>query len=116
MQLNFTLNNSPISIEVNPSARLLDALRNECGVTGVKEGCGEGECGACTVWLDGLPVNSCLVPAYQAEGKKDEAKAEFDTTRAMQKAVEDTLAKKLEKAQEKAKSAEEPPGAPPASQ
>ena len=50
---------------------------------------------------------------YQAEGRKDEAKAEFDTTRAMQKAVEDTLAKKLEKAQEKAKSAEEPPGAPP---
>jgi hypothetical protein len=53
---------------------------------------------------------------YQAAGRKDEAKAEFDTTRALQKAVEDTLAKKLEKAQEKAKPPEEPPAAPPASQ
>ena len=53
---------------------------------------------------------------FEKEGKKDEAKAEFDTTRAMQKAVEDTLAKKLERAQEKAKTGEEAPGAPPASQ
>ena len=66
----FTLNGAPATVEVDPADRLLDLLRYRLALTGTKEGCGEGECGACTVWLDGLPVNSCLVPAYQARGAR----------------------------------------------
>jgi aerobic-type carbon monoxide dehydrogenase small subunit (CoxS/CutS family) len=64
--MRFTLNGAPADVEAHPMKRLLDVLREECGLTGTKEGCGEGECGACTVLLDGEPVVSCLVPFAQA--------------------------------------------------
>jgi aerobic-type carbon monoxide dehydrogenase small subunit (CoxS/CutS family) len=61
----FTLNGVPAEVGAPPMARLLDVLREECGLTGTKEGCGEGECGACTVLVDGEPVCACLVPVAQ---------------------------------------------------
>ena len=68
--MKFTLNGAPRELDVHPLRRLLDVLREDCGLTGSKEGCGEGECGACTVLLDGEPVVSCLVPVAQAEGRE----------------------------------------------
>src|ERR1700755_2907289 len=62
------VNGEPVTLDAHPLARLLDVLREELQLTGTKEGCGEGECGACTVVLDGRIVNSCLVPAAQANG------------------------------------------------
>lgn len=70
INVNFSLNGQAISLDVAPHDRLLDALRYHLGLTGTKEGCGEGECGACTVYMGGLPVNSCLVPAIQARGRE----------------------------------------------
>ena len=55
---------------MHPLTRLLDVLREDCSVTGTKEGCGEGECGACTVLVDGAPVNACLVPVAQVDGAR----------------------------------------------
>ena len=66
--MRFTLNGTVVEVDAHPMKRLLDLLREECALTGTKEGCGEGECGACTVLIDGAPVCSCLVPAAQAEG------------------------------------------------
>ena len=68
MQINFTVNGEARSVEVFPMARLLDVLREQLHLTGTKEGCGEGECGACTVVIDGRIVNSCLVPVAQVNG------------------------------------------------
>jgi aerobic carbon-monoxide dehydrogenase small subunit len=68
MKINFTVNDKRQSVDVFPMARLLDVLREQLQLTGTKEGCGEGECGACTVVLNGEIVNSCLVPMAQVEG------------------------------------------------
>lgn len=65
IDLRFRVNGEWRSVRVPPLARLLDVLREHLALTGTKEGCGEGECGACTVLVDGAPVNSCLVPACQ---------------------------------------------------
>jgi carbon-monoxide dehydrogenase small subunit len=64
------INGKAMSLETYPMARLLDVLREQAGLTGTKEGCGEGECGACSIEMDGALVNSCLVPALQADGAK----------------------------------------------
>ncbi len=66
--ISFRLNGRAVSADAAPTARLLDVLRDQCGDTSVKEGCGEGECGACLVLKDGAPVNSCIFPAGLAEG------------------------------------------------
>ena len=66
--MRLTLNGTRTTLKVHPLKRLLDVLREDCSLTGTKEGCGEGECGACTVLVDGLPVNSCLVPVAQVDG------------------------------------------------
>jgi aerobic-type carbon monoxide dehydrogenase small subunit (CoxS/CutS family) len=66
--MRLRLNGRQIEVDAPPLKRLLDVLREDCGLTGTKEGCGEGECGACTVLIDGEAVNSCLVPFAHAEG------------------------------------------------
>ena len=68
MTFAFTVNGEPVQVQVGGSRRLLDVLREDLGLTGTKEGCGEGECGACSVLLDGAVVDACLVPVSQAAG------------------------------------------------
>jgi aerobic carbon-monoxide dehydrogenase small subunit len=64
------VNGAPVEVDAPGMRRLLDVLREDLGLTGTKEGCGEGECGACTVLLDGAPVDSCLVPICQVDGAR----------------------------------------------
>jgi carbon-monoxide dehydrogenase small subunit len=68
-EISFTLNGSEVTLSVEGHTRLIDLLRGPLGLTGTKEGCGKGECGACTVIVDGRTVNSCLYPALEIEGR-----------------------------------------------
>jgi carbon-monoxide dehydrogenase small subunit len=72
VKVSFSVNGGPAEAEGHPMERLLDVLRESLGLTGTKEGCGEGECGACTVLMDGEPTLSCLVPLFQCEGRRIE--------------------------------------------
>ena len=67
-EVSLTINERPATVRAYPMERLLDVLRHQLGLTGTKEGCGEGECGSCAVLMNGELVNSCLVPVLQAEG------------------------------------------------
>ena len=69
-EINLTVNNRPYRLSVLPWRTLLEVIREDMGLTGTKEGCGLGECGACTVLIDGRAVNSCLVLAAEADGKQ----------------------------------------------
>jgi aerobic carbon-monoxide dehydrogenase small subunit len=70
MRLDFTLNGAVLSLDIDPGLRLIDLLRDVLDMTGTKEGCGEGECGACTIILDGVAVDSCMVMAMQVRGRE----------------------------------------------
>ena len=67
--LSFVLNGEPVEVDIEPHLTLLEVLRDRLGLTGTKEGCGAGECGACTVLLDGKTVNACIFPAMEVEAK-----------------------------------------------
>lgn len=68
-EIHFIVNGCAVNVTTEAHKRLIDVLRDSLGLTGTKEGCGEGECGACTVIVDGRAVNSCLYPALEVEGK-----------------------------------------------
>ena len=80
-EIKFNLNNKEVTIDESPTARLLDILRDKFDFVGVKEGCGEWECGACAVLIDSKIVNSCIVPLGAVEGKKVMTIEEFSKTK-----------------------------------
>ena len=69
MEIRFVINEKEVALDINPSMHLLDVIRKELHLTGTKEGCGEGECGACTVLVNDEPYNSCLTPVINVSGK-----------------------------------------------
>ena len=83
--ITLNVNGKKKSFRGAPFTRLIDALRESFRLTGTKEGCGEGECGACTVLLDGEPVNSCLIPVCQAEGRRVETVESLGTPERLSK-------------------------------
>jgi aerobic carbon-monoxide dehydrogenase small subunit len=93
MTFRFTINGEPVEVRAVGSRRLLDVLREDLSLTGTKEGCGEGECGACSVLLDGELVDACLVPVSQASGttvRTVEGLATGDRLSALQEAFLET--------------------------
>lgn len=88
--MQFTLNGIEVDVDAHPLRRLLDVLREECRLTGTKEGCGEGECGACTVLVDGDAVVSCLVPFVHVDGRSVET-IEGANAQALQRAFMDHI-------------------------
>ncbi len=91
MIINFIVNEKKYSLDADPSKRLLDVLREDLGLTGTKEGCGVGECGACTVIMDGEAVHSCLVMAGQLEGRKIETVENLEQNTTLSKLQESFL-------------------------
>ncbi len=94
-RIEMTVNGEPVKAQVSSQMRLLDFLREELDLTGAKEGCGKGECGACTVLVDGEPVNSCLMLAVEANGKEVltvEGLGEGDSLDAIQQSIIDNSA------------------------
>ena len=92
IEINCTVNEAPRTLRAFPMERLLDVLRQQLQLTGTKEGCGEGECGACSVFINGQMVNSCLVPVVQVDGasiKTIEGIASADQLHAVQQAFID---------------------------
>ncbi|HEY3426499.1 MAG TPA: 2Fe-2S iron-sulfur cluster-binding protein, partial [Negativicutes bacterium] len=89
MEISMNVNGKRVNLEIEPQERLLDVLREKLRLTGAKEGCGEGECGACTVIMDGKAVNSCMILAFQARDTNIitiEGLAEFGELDILQKA------------------------------
>ncbi|MFW6285288.1 MAG: (2Fe-2S)-binding protein [Bacillota bacterium] len=80
-KIHFTLNGKETTLDIDPSRRFLDVLRNDLYMTGPKEGCGEGECGACAVLMDGAIVNTCILPAANVDGKTITTIEGFSKTR-----------------------------------